>query len=153
MKIDGVATSALSFLQVGDGGYTTAPHTAKVFHPEGGGLSLPVLSGLVDTDVFGPDEGVYMTRMAIDGVGTVADDIILSVRGVTRAICQRIHEDLTGSTTIPNTGGDNHVDLFYSGNTDLTVALCAACEGVQAMCVEQTTGQTIYTFYSVVDPN
>lgn len=152
MKIDGVATGSLIFLKSGDAGYTTAPHTAKVFHPNGGGLPIPVLTGIVDTAVTSPEEGVYMTRTAIDGVDTTADEVVLSVRGVTQAVCEQINKELLGSTTIPSTGAANHDDIFVNGTQDLTTALCASCVGIQSMCVQETT-PVDYTFYSVVDPN
>ncbi len=152
MKLSGIAADDLSFLKSGDAGYTTAPHTKKVFHPEGGGLPIPNLTGALVSETLTPVSGVYMTRMAIDDVGSTADDVVLSVRGVTRAVCEQINQALVGSTTIPSTGSNNHNALFVTGASDLTAALCASCAGKTALCVSQT-GPTMYTFYRTVDPN
>jgi hypothetical protein len=152
LKLSGVATDQLSFLKNGDAGYTTAPHTTKVFHPSGGGLPEQNLRGAVVNDVLSPVVGVYMTRMAIEDVGSTDDDVVFSVRGVRADVCARINLDLTGSSTIPSTGANNHEALFVTGASDLTAATCAACAGKTALCVSQT-GPTVYTFYSVVDGN
>lgn len=152
MKLNGTATASLVFLRPGDGGYNVAPHTAKVFHPGGGGLSLPSLTGILVDGSFTPATGVYMTRNAIDDVGSSADEVILSVRGIKRDVCEQINRDLTGAITIPSTGANNHNALFVLGTTDLTAGVCASCAGKSSLCVAQS-GPTLYTFYSVTDAN
>lgn len=152
MRLSGIAADQLSFLKNGDAGYTTAPHTTKVFHPSGGGLPEQNLRGAVIDGSLTPDVGVYMDRMAIEDVGSTDDDVVFSVRGVRADVCARINLDLTGLDTIPSTGANNHEALFVTGVSDLTAATCAGCAGKTALCVSQT-GPTIYTFYSVVDGN
>lgn len=152
MRLTGIAAADLVFLKLGDAGYTAAPHTNKVFHSNGGGLPIPTLIDAVVTTVLTPIVGVYMTRTAIDDVGTTEDDVVLSVRGVRADVCAKINDDLTGSTTIPSTGANNHEALFVTGAANLTAAVCAGCAGHLSLCVSQT-GPTIYTFYSAVDPN
>jgi hypothetical protein len=152
LKLSGIDAANLSFLKPGDAGYTTAPHTAKVFHPEGGGVPLQNFADALVTEVLSPVAGIYGIRMAVEEVGSTADDVIVSVRGVTRLVCEQLNDRLAGSTTIPSTGANNHEALFVTGAADLTAATCASCAGVSALCVSQT-GPTIYTFYRVVDVN
>lgn len=152
MKLNGVDTANLSFLKTGDAGYTTAPHTNKVFHPEGGGLPLPQLSPVLVADVFVPVSGVYMVRNVIEDVGSTADDVIVSIRGLRKNVCEELNKQLNGSTTIPSTGANNHNALFVTGGTDLDAGVCASCVAIPAKCVSQT-GPTLYTFYSVIDAN
>ena len=152
MKLNGVDGATLSFLKLGDAGYSTAPHTTKVFHPEGGALSLPNFADRYAPGSITPAAGIYMVRMAIENVGTTADDVIVSIRGLQQSVCEQLNKMLIGSTAIPSTGASNHDDLFIDSTADLTAATCAACAGKPALCVSQTT-PTIYTFYSAIDPN
>lgn len=152
MKLAGIDAGQMSFLKTGDVGYGVAPHTKKVFHPEGGGLTVPNLTQAVVTETLAPVVGVYMTRMAVGNMGSTADDVVVSVRGVKKAVCEQINKALTNSTTIPSTGANNHNALFVTGASDLTAGVCASCAGKTGLCVSQT-GPTIYTYYSVVDPN
>jgi hypothetical protein len=152
MKLNGVDAATLSFLKSGDAGYTTAPHTAKVFHPDGGGLPLTDFHEMLVSSVASPVAGIYMGRNAIDNVGSSADEVILSVRGIKKETCEKVNNYVVGSTTIPSTGASNHDDIFRTGSVDLTAGICASCAGKTIYCVSQTT-PTIYTFYAVVDPN
>jgi hypothetical protein len=152
MRLSGVAAADLSFLKSGDAGYTTAPHTKKIFHTSGGGVPLLNVLGAVVTDTLTPVTGIYGTRMAIDDVGGADDEVIISVRGVRKDVCEQINRALTGATTIPSTGANNHNALFVTGASDLTAAVCASCVARVSLCVSQT-GPTVYTFYHAVDVN
>jgi hypothetical protein len=152
MKLNGVETANLSFLKAGDAGYTTAPHTAKVFHPSGGGLPVPDFLRVLVGETLSPVMGVYMVRNVVEDVGSTADEVIVSVRSVKKAVCAELNRQISGSTIIPSTGANNHNALFITGATDLTVGVCASCVAIPAKCISQT-GPTIYTFYSVIDAN
>ncbi len=152
MRLSGIAADDLVFLKSGDAGYTTAPHTNKVFHPNGGGLPITTFPDALAPGTLTPAASVYMTRTAIDDVGTAADDVIVSVRGVRADVCAAVNQNLVGSSTIPSTGANNHQALFITGASNLTTGVCAGCAGHGSLCVSQT-GPTIYTFYSAIDPN
>lgn len=152
MRLSGIAADDLVFLKPGDVGYTTAPHTNKVFHPSGGGLPITTFPDALAPGSVTPAAGVYMTRTAIDDVGTSADEVIVSIRGVRADVCAAINQNLVGSSTIPSTGSNNHQALFVTGASNLTTATCAGCAGHGSLCVSQSS-PTIYTFYSAIDPN
>lgn len=152
MKLNGVETTNLSFLKDGDAGYTTAPHTNKVFHPDGGGLPVMQMSRVVTGETYTPVSGVYMVLNAFEGNGTAADDVVISFRGLRKAVCEELNRQLNNSTTIPATGINSHYGLFITGSNDMTTIRCASCEGRPSMCVTQS-GQTLYTFYTVIDAN
>jgi hypothetical protein len=152
MKLNGVDTANLSFLKSGDAGYTTAPHTNKVWHPDGGGLPMPQLNRVLVTDTFSPVSGVYMVRNMVENIGSSADDVIISFRGLRKVVCEELNRQMISSTTIPSTGANNHNALFVTGATDLDNGICPSCVAVPAKCVSQT-GPTLYTFYSVIDAN
>lgn len=152
MRIDGVAASNLSFLKDGDAGYTTAPHTAKVFHPQGGALPLPRFRDELVSSSLTPTAGIYMARATLEGVDSAEMDVVLSIRGVRENVCASLNRQLTGSDHIPTTGVDNHDDLFINNTQALNAATCASCVGQTALCVMQTS-PILYTFYRVVDGN
>lgn len=86
----------------------------KVYHPEGGGLNMPVLGGVaVDDDNISipsdPKPGWYLGRFnnvswtpkdSSSGPGNY-EDVILTAYGIDKRICENINEKVTGSTDIP----------------------------------------------------
>lgn len=152
MRIDGVAAANLSFAKEGDVGYTSAPHTAKVFHPQGGALPLPRFRDELVSTSFTPPAGIYMARATLEGVDSSEADVVLSIRGVRENVCASLNRQLTGSDYIPTTGVDNHDDIFINNTQALNAAVCPSCVGQTALCIMQTS-PILYTFYRVVDGN
>ncbi|MCB9973086.1 MAG: hypothetical protein H6854_00820 [Rhodospirillales bacterium] len=139
------------------GAFGATPHVDKVFHPEGGGVTLPPLpdNALPSTALSGPNSGWYLGRFNnVEWTPTTEDDVILTAYGIDRMVCEEINRTLTGSTTIPVLGAEAKNLLVddgeYSGsNADFTIASCGTCESVASLCVANPA-QTAYAFYNVL---
>ena len=149
MKLRGVATDQLSFLISGDAGYTTAPHTVKVFHPEGGGVaSFLLIEHLKDASVTAP----YMraARVSNGGLGTAAADIMVGFRNLQQPVCAELNSRLNNTTTIPTATLPFGTVFPTSGTGDINA--CADCSGKSQYCF-QNIGTGEYIFYTVIDEN
>lgn len=142
MKLNGVVTSAIDFVRPGDEpAYSTAPHTAKIFHPNGGKVTfIEAWSSLGATDW-------YFVENTVEGIGGSGDELILSLLGVSDSMCSQINEILTGSNAVPAAVADIH-DMFELGTSLVDSAECAPCVGKAAMCVSGGGGNA---FYFVLD--
>ena len=150
MKLDGTPTASLSFLRPGEAGYTTAPHTAKVFHPEGGGLPYKTnWQDLDDSSAPTSTAVVAIVRNVVQGVGSTAEDIVFSVSHIGSDACSRLQQTVRGTSTAYAISAA-FSPVFETGATDLDNAVCASCVGVQAACV---VNGGVYTFYRVIDVN
>lgn len=157
MMMSGSQIGNLSYLKPDQAGFDTAPHHNKVFHPEGGGFTLPVN----DTTLFtgtdtAPLPGWYMGRFNnIEWTRTAANDIVFAAYDISQGACQQINKKITGNTTIPVLTGltteQAFVSTTYGGaaNANLTNAICAACVGYPSLCVANT-GNTNYTYYTII---
>lgn len=143
------------------------PACRKVFHPDGGGLSLPRLpTDALAPSAAPPEPGFYIGRFSnvewspeIDDPADTseppltapADDVMIVAYKIRREVCERINMQLTGATTIPALGRAASAIFINNGsNTDFTVGDCAACEGRPALCVQDPGGVPIYTYYSLI---
>jgi hypothetical protein len=156
MTITGTKINDLDFKRSGDIGFETAPHGDKVFHPAGGGLlpfNLPAnttVSGLT------PPAGAYLGLFNnTEWTATAQNDIMFSAFGITRALCENLNTQITGSNTIPAVNGniaEYFVDASYhSANQNFDIADCADCEDKLALCVSDSGGST-FAFYVVIAP-
>ncbi len=138
--------------------YATPPHIHKVFHPEGGALTLPQLPteavNQVNTD---PAPGWYMGSFNnVEWTQTTGTDVILVAHQIDQTICARINEKLTGSAVIPTLTVDINKILIdatlhtNAPNNDLDIAECAACDGRPTLCVSNAAG-TMWSYYSVIE--
>lgn len=138
------------------GSFGAAPHVDKVFHPDGGGVSLPPLPkdaiGLITSN---PVNGWYLGRFNnVEWTPSAADDVILTARSIEKMVCEELNRIIIGSTDIPVLPGQLRtflVDENLGGftNQDLTIASCADCEPHLSLCV-QNSAQTAFSFYNVV---
>jgi hypothetical protein len=151
----GTTLDTLDFTLPSDPGFDNAPTVHKVFHPDGGGVTMPLLPADATTPAANPAPGWYLGRFNnVEWTETAATDVILTAYHIAQPICQRIDQKLTGSTTIPvsTTTLKNMLipASFFSGsNSDLTAAACSGCNGQPSMCVQDTDGS--YSFYSVIE--
>ncbi len=154
MMMSGTQVGNLDYLKPGDTGYDVPPYHNRIFHPDGGGLSLPA----VDPNVFistddSPVGGWYIGRFNnVEWTPTAADDVLLTAYGMNEELCRSINKKITGSTDIPVVGDVSEelfVDTFYGGaaNVDLTEDVCPDCEGWPALCV--TDGQE-RVYYNII---
>lgn len=151
MIFSGSNISNLDFTLPGASGYSSAPYVHKVYHPQGGGLmhsNLPT-SAVVQISS-SPAAGWYLGHFNnVEWSPSTSNDVILTAHQISRTICEKINESITGSSTIPSLSGaldDFLIDT--STNSDLDVAACAACEGYSTLCVSNAAGDT-YSFYTV----
>ncbi len=152
MIFTGSNIAGLVFTLPSEAGFGTSPHIHKIFHPEGGGLSLANLPSKATAQVSTPpDAGWYLGRFNnvewSKGSGT---DVILTAHQIAKPVCESINKNVTGSITIPALTGSLSTYLVDTGtNNDLTAAVCAACDGYMSLCVSNNAADT-YSFYSVL---
>lgn len=164
----GTEIGEMDFILPSDAAFNTAPNINKVFHPEGGGVTLPRLPGEaineVNTD---PVPGWYLGRfMNVEWTESEYTDVILTAHQLSEAVCEEINRKITGSPAIPVMGGDNKTFLIdeslHSGSnpapttppnppaaptSKFLATDCPNCEGHPQICV---TDGSIYSFYSIV---
>ena len=157
MMMSGTNINNLSYLRPTMAGFDTAPNHNKVFHPEGGGLSLPV----PDTNLFvagggtSPLPGWYMGRFNnIEWTPSAAQDIILAAYDINQSACAAINKKITGNSTIPAITAQTNVKFVSVAdgslaNENFNISDCAACEGWPSLCVAGT-GNTKYTYYNII---
>ena len=137
--------------------FGAAPHFDKVFHPEGGGVTLPVLSRNAVMDGIGtdPESGWYLGSFNnVEWTETTAQEVILTAYGIEEIVCQELNRIITGATDIPTL--DNEIRRFLiddnehsSSNINLNIANCTDCESLFSICVQNST-QDEYAFYNIL---
>lgn len=165
MTMSGSETSDLDFILPDHANYNDPPVIHKVFHPEGGGLSLAALPPEVVSDAAynDPPPGWYLGRFIdVDWTNTAEQDVILTAFPLREDVCRAINKKLLGYTDPPPVLGDTIQDLLiedeypptnniHTGTNEptLTAALCADCENRPTMCVGDASG-TRFAFYSII---
>lgn len=156
MLFTGTAPETIDFLRPGDAGFDTAPHIHKIYHPDGGGLSLGTIPKEARTSaIASPPAGWYLGRFNTVGwTKTASPDILLTSFQIDKTVCEKINESITGTSAIPQLTGairDYLIDdsLHGGSNADFTSAVCAACEGLPSLCVQDNSGSA-YAYYSLI---
>lgn len=157
MLFTGEEIDNLDFILPGEAAFNTAPHASKVYHPQGGGLNPGVLPDEVGADTVALlTPGWYMGRFSdVEWTKSTDHDVLLVAYEISETICAKINLRLTGSETIPTLAGFTNLHNVFidpavhssGGAADLTSALCAACDGYKALCVERGGA---YAFYNVI---
>lgn len=137
--------------------FNTPPHINKVYHPEGGGITLARLApNVIFEENSNPQAGWYMGRFNnVEWTPDTATDVLLVAHQIHADVCRRLNLKVTGTETIPAISGGTLASYFvdaayHSGaNQDFEVASCAACENYQSLCVSNAGG-TAYSFYNVL---
>ncbi len=136
--------------------FAAGSHIHKVFHPQGGGLNTSTLPALAVNQVgVDPVPGWYLGQFnSVDWSDSAANDLILVAYQLSIEVCAAINEVVNGSPAIPVLN-DSIKELMiddanHTGtNLNFTAALCPACDGVNALCV-QNQSMTTYGFYSIL---
>lgn len=148
MRVDGVPAANLDFVLPGDEpAFSTAPHTSKVFHPQGGHASYTAVWPALDDPTQATATEWFFLSNAVDGIGGSGDEVIMSLIAVPEKTCSELDRILIGTTTIPSVSGDIN-GMFSTGTTPITAANCAACEGKAGACVNNSG---LRAFYFVLD--
>lgn len=146
MLLRGVSLSQLDFDPPSSGTFNTAPTNVKVFHPNGGGAVFQnVDPNTVELDGSNVPLGDwnFINASAVTNVGTAADDVIAVLTHVRQGICERINEQITGSTTIPDSG--------LTSATILTGDITGTgIDGQPFLCVQTGGTPTEYAYYHVL---
>ena len=157
MTFSGSTIADLDFSLPGQAGFNAGSSVHKVFHPAGGGLSLPQLDdkakAQISTD---PPSAWYLGRFNnVEWTDSIGTDVVLVAHQISQSVCANLNEKLTGSAAIPALSGATLRDIlisdsFHGGsNADFDSANCGACNNQPAMCVSDT-GVTAYSFYSII---
>lgn len=148
MRVDGVPAANLDFVIPGDEpAFSTAPHTSKVFHPQGGHASYTAVWPALDDPTQATPTAWNFLSNAVDGIGGSGNEVILTLIAVPERTCSELDRILIGTTTIPSVSGDIN-GMFSTGSTPMTAVNCAACEGKAGACVENGG---LRAFYFVLD--
>lgn len=160
MVMSGTSPSDFDFTQSGQPGFNTAPTIKKIFHPDGGGLTLAQLpAGAIAETSTNPKAGWYLSEFNNVGSSVSSDfDVILVAYQISKDICGRINKRLTGSSdipplsnTIPNMliarESPPGIAVHSGSNVDFNASACSSCD-LPALCVSE--GGPRYGFYSVV---
>lgn len=154
MQSLGVKPEEVSFEKSSSGTFNSGDVAKKVYHPAGGGLTLPPDPS---ADFYKTGYGMafvnwqYQNVTNVEWTPSTATDIIYSISGLRDDVCAAINKKITGSTAIPvvslNVGGK----LVYvtSGNSNFMASNCTACNGLPMLCIQKDNTGT-NTFYSIV---
>ncbi|MBU6234213.1 MAG: hypothetical protein KGQ41_00060 [Alphaproteobacteria bacterium] len=145
-----VLPTEVNFIKPSDANYNTAPHTAKVFHPVGGGIN-----------VMNPADEAYQSGSAKRGwvvqqgtnvvwTQTAASDIILTFLDIDSKACGEINRRLYKDATIPTTTVNTEAAFVNGGgnDADFLTADCPSCNQRNSFCIKDSAGA--YVFYNIV---
>lgn len=161
MMMSGTNINNLSYLRPTMAGFDTAPNYNKVFHPEGGGLTLTAPDPSLFMDVTtaatpgNPKSGWYMGRFNnVEWTPTTANDILFVAYNINSTICAAINKKITGSTSIPVLSVEiapRFVSVADGSatNANFAKAECPACDGYPSLCVVGP-GNVRHTYYNII---
>jgi len=152
MIMSGSDITELNFILPTDGGFNTAPHIHKVFHPSGGGLNYIEEPASDILDAISVDAGwQYQNLINVEWTPTAANDVIITAHEIKQSICEKLNTEITGSTTIPVlTGTIARHFVPGEGDNDFTTTECADCEGYSSLCASNNAG-TAYSYYTILE--
>ncbi len=143
MMLRGVAASDIDFMDPSDANFNNAPVTAKVFHPNGGGAVYQnVDPNTVELDSSNVPLGDwhFLANKVVTNIGTATGDVVAVLTRVRTGICERINEQITGSTAIPASGLSD-AQAIADGASAFTGA---GITGQPFLCVSTTDSHNVY---------
>lgn len=145
-----VLPTELNFVKPGETGYDTAPHTAKPFHPVGGGITQ--FSNKDEYFTSGSAKRGWVVQQGTNVAWTQStqSDVILTFLDVEESVCREINKRLYKSTAIPTTTTVTSVAFVNGGgdDADFTTTDCPTCNQRSSFCIKDSTG--VNAFYNVV---
>lgn len=139
----GISASELDFMLPDDAAFSTAPVTAKVFHPNGGGAVYQnVDPNTVELDSSNVPLGSwhFLPGKVVTNIGTSAGDVVAVLTRVRTGICERINEQITGSTAIPASGLTDAQAIANAANPYTGTGI----DGQPFLCVSTTDSHNVY---------
>ena len=151
MMITGSSIDDIDFTKPGESGYNTAPHTHKIYHPQGGGLDVETLPEEITLSEKSEDPDWYLTSsMNVEWTDSTSTDIVLTAYQINEKLCDLLNKKITSSETIPLLSGQmKNYFINTEANNDLDTSVCNDCEGYSVLCVSNGN-QDSYSFYSVL---
>jgi len=148
MKVEKGDPSSFDFVIPGDEpAYSTAPHTLKVFHPQGGGVTyIPVWEQLDDPAQATTTEWNFISN-SVENIGSTNPELLITLVAIPEKICSEINRSLIASNAVPSVAG-NILDMFKNMTAPIDAANCASCVGRTGLCVENGG---LRGFYFVLD--
>ncbi len=160
MIMNGTKVTDIVYTMPWESTFNDAPTTAKLFHPDGGGLQWKPLPDTAKGQVVNPTpgyslssgyKGYYVGRFNNVGWSPSSSlDIVFSAFGLKDAVCKELNRRLTGiSATYTVGAGESPRRLFVpsayhtGGQNDITATTCPNCENKNAFCI-------IDTYYSIL---
>lgn len=148
--LQNVLPNEFNFLKPGDAGFTTVPHTAKVFHPVGGGLN--VFAGKSSMFKAGSGSRGWVSQQGTNVAWskTSASDIIFTFLDVDDDVCAAINERLYKDSSVPTTTTTAAATFTNGGgdDADFTTTLCPSCNQRVSFCIKESGGAN--AFYNVI---
>lgn len=144
---NGIDPANINDIIPSDAGFSTAPHTEKIYHPFGGGVTYY-------EDFQGWNNIVIHTNARITNVGPSTTAEIMAVGLIEeQALCQSINERLLGVTTI-TTVQDASFNNLEGGTAitlldDTTVCTTGICNERAFQCITNVSNDE-YLFYNVL---
>lgn len=155
MMMSGSNINNLSFTRPNQASFDLGVNIHKVFHPSGGGLTLPDMSrDMFITANDTPLPGWYFSNeMNVEWTPTMANDLVLVAYRIPLSVCASINKKITGTTTIPALTV-NMATIFVpvefgGGGGSLNSTTCLACIGYPSLCVSNSTAD-LYSYYNII---
>lgn len=150
-----LAPTALLFIPPTEATYGGADAAQEVFHPDGGGVSFStvdpntvttVTTAVAITNPFRAGNWYYINNKGVEDVGTATGDLVAILDGVTRPVCERINEQISGNIAIP-TAAENLASILGAGGTISDAG--TVIDAQQFYCI-QPNGATTFVYYHVL---
>lgn len=136
LRLEGVRAGGVSFVRPGEPGFETPPHTHKIFHPGGGGVTYKAPWARL-----GESAAWHFPENEIAGIGNAGRaEQLAALADVAGNVCLALNALKAGVSTIPDAGG-SIADLLVSGTQALDAANCPACEGREILCIRGSGGR------------
>lgn len=129
----------------------------KVFHPNGGGITLQLLpkQAITSQPLTNPPPGWYLGRFNhVEWTPTTHQDVLLTAYGIREEICAELNHIIVGDPFIPTLNTDISTLLVdandHTGsNSNFMATDCPSgnCEEIASLCV---VNSGIYGFYNIL---
>lgn len=152
----GTAIDQIDFTLPTESGYDSAPNLHKIFHPDGGGMTLPQLPAGVAGPPSSPAAGWYLGRFGnVEWTPSPATDVVLAVYNIAKPVCEAINRKITGLPAMPQSTvalSTVLVDPRFHGGAprDFDISDCPDCEGKPSICIEDRDSDS-WSFFALIE--
>jgi hypothetical protein len=145
-----ILPNQINFIKPAEAGFTTEPHSAKLYHPAGGGITPMNPKAEIFKSGSAQRGWVHQQGTNVEWTASISSDVILTFLDLDDAICREINKRLYKDSSIPTTTIDSSAMLINGGadDADLTLASCPSCNQRPSYCVKDAAGDN--AFYTVI---